>query len=247
WHTRRSRANGVPAPPVLPYWWSLAVRLFEERPFLWKLWLWPFSLLLVVALHDLFRRFASRGPLFWMSLVVFSPAFLPGYNLMLDVPAQALALTALSLFVASVDRRSFLRAALAGIVAGLAMETKYTAFLVPPAMFLYVITQRGVLLGLVRWLLAAGLAVGLFVAWEWHMHQLYGRSHFLQNLGDGPTLLQRLEIAPFACSLLGSVGPVLFLLMLAALRWHWFLLGLGLCSVIACLGLLAACDIHLQT
>ena len=38
------------------------------------------------------------------ALVVLSPAFLPGLNLMLDVPAQALALASLALFVAAADR-----------------------------------------------------------------------------------------------------------------------------------------------
>ena len=53
-------ANWVLAPPVLPYWWALAIRLFGEQPVLWKLWLLPFALAFTLSLESLFHRFA-RG------------------------------------------------------------------------------------------------------------------------------------------------------------------------------------------
>src|SRR5262249_14631642 len=128
-------ANHVLAPPVLSYWLAPAVAFFGEWPLLWKLWLFPFALLLVWALLALFRRFA-RGvevPLTW--LTVLSPALLPAFNLMLDVPALALSLTSVEWFFRACDRDSLGRAEFAGLIAGLAMETKYTAFLAPAAMF----------------------------------------------------------------------------------------------------------------
>src|SRR5579883_915833 len=42
WYDHPQPAGEVLAPPVLPYWWAAAVRLFGERPVLWKLWLLPF-------------------------------------------------------------------------------------------------------------------------------------------------------------------------------------------------------------
>src|SRR5947209_4569109 len=53
WYQSPSSANEVLAPPVLPYWWAAAIRLFGERPFLWKLWLLPFNLLFVFSLNTL--------------------------------------------------------------------------------------------------------------------------------------------------------------------------------------------------
>src|SRR6202165_4541362 len=87
WEQEPDPANEVLAPPLLPYWWSLAIRLFGERPFLWKLWLFPFAFLFAWTLYRLFRRFdrGLEGPLLWMT--VLSPTFLPSLNLMLDVPA----------------------------------------------------------------------------------------------------------------------------------------------------------------
>src|SRR5262249_54538615 len=106
WYEWPQPANTVLAPPVLPYWWSLALHLFGDRPWLWKLWLLPFSILLAGSLHALYRRFAHgmERPLVWLTIL--SPLFLPSLNLMLDVPAVALGLTALALFFRACGRRS---------------------------------------------------------------------------------------------------------------------------------------------
>jgi ActR/RegA family two-component response regulator len=46
WYEQREPAMEVLAPPLLPYWWALAIRLFGNQVFLWKIWLLPFGLLL---------------------------------------------------------------------------------------------------------------------------------------------------------------------------------------------------------
>ena len=45
WWANPEVANEVLAPPLLPYYWAPAIRLFGERPFLWKLWLFPIAVL----------------------------------------------------------------------------------------------------------------------------------------------------------------------------------------------------------
>jgi hypothetical protein len=137
WYERPQPAHEVLAPPVVPYWWAAAIRLFGDRPVLWKLWLFPFSLLLSAALYHLFWRFAPgwEVPLLWAA--VLSPTVLPGYNLMLDVPALALGLAALAVFMRACDRDAPRSAAVAGVLAGLALEAKYTALVVPPTLLLY--------------------------------------------------------------------------------------------------------------
>src|SRR5262245_56998066 len=172
WYQHPEPANTVLAPPVLPLWWSLALRVTDE-PVLWKLWLFPFCLCLAWSLHALARRFAGRLALPLTALTVLSPAFLPSLNLMLDVPAQALSLAALALFLDAAERSSLPRAALAGLVAGVAMQTKYTGFLAPAAMFLYALTHRRLRL----WLLAVAAALAVFAAWEGFLAWRYGQSH----------------------------------------------------------------------
>jgi hypothetical protein len=239
WWNRPYTANEVLAPPVLPYWWSLALRLFGESPVLWKLWLLPVSLLFVWALHELFRRFA-RGfelPLTW--LTVLSPVFLPSLNLMLDVPAQALSLTAVVLFLRACDRDAVGLAALAGLVAGLAAETKYTGFLAPAAMLLYALLHRKLRL----WPAAALVAMHAFVCWELLTALLYGQSHFLGALRDSPqTLLHKAGLWAPLLGIMGSVAAPVLLLGLAALRApRWLvvsggLLALGAYASTACFG-----------
>ena len=77
-----------------------------KTPFLWKLWLLPFSLFFVGALDALLRRFAKGvvAPVLWMT--VLSPTFLPSLNLMLDIPALALSLAAIAVFFRAFHRGS---------------------------------------------------------------------------------------------------------------------------------------------
>lgn len=152
----------VLAPPVLPYWWATALRLFGERPLLWKLWLFPFALLFTASLAGLLRRFAPTTATPLLIALVLSPVFLPSLNLMIDIPALALSLAALALFMRACDGDSPALAVLAGLTAGMAMQTKYTALLAPPIMLIYALHRGKLRLGL-----AAALAAGLlFAAWE---------------------------------------------------------------------------------
>jgi hypothetical protein len=167
-------ANTILAPPVFLYWWAAAVRLFGPSPVLWKLWVLPFNLLLVFTLHALGRRFARGMEMPFVCAVTLSAAVLPCVNLMLDVPALALILLAVVLFLRACAADSLLWAAAAGLVAGVAVQTKYTAFAAPGVMLLYAFVSGKWRL----WLLASFLAGLVFAAWELLMARLYGHSHF---------------------------------------------------------------------
>lgn len=203
------------APPGLPYWWAAGMRLFGERPVLWKLWLFPIAFLFVYSLAALLRRFAPLMATPLLVMAVLSPVFLPSFNLMMDIPSLALSLTALVLFLRACDRDSLASAALAGVTAGLAMQTKYTAFLAAPVMLLYALLHRKTRLGL----LAAALAGLLFVAWEALLWMRYGESHFVYQIrhgdnGDQPKII----LLTALCPLLGGVASTLGLAALTVLR-----------------------------
>jgi hypothetical protein len=230
WWDQPQPANEVLAPPVFPYFWALLRNLAGERPWLWKLGLFPWSLLLVGSLYALLRRFCRGVEGVGTVLLVLSPLLLPSFNLMLDVPSLALGLAALCLFFRAADRDSFALAAWAGLLAGLAMQTKYTALLVPVAMLLYAATHGRLRLGPV----AALVAAQVFVTWEFLIALLYGRSHFLLALSAGDSLPSRVGQLPFLLSQLGGAAPAGILVALAALglgtRW------LVACTVMALLG-----------
>jgi hypothetical protein len=211
------------APPVLPAWWAGAIRLFGPRPWLWKLWLFPFALLFVSSSAALLRRFAAPLAAPLLAFLVLSPVFLPSLNLMMDIPALALALTALVLFLRACDRDSPALAVLAGVTAALAMQTKYTALLTPAVMLLSAGLHRKLRLGFC----AVVTAGALFAAWELALVLRYGQSHFYYQLTRGYNGEQpRGIVAGALCPLLGGTVPTLALLALTAARaprWLFFL------------------------
>jgi hypothetical protein len=214
WGQRPQPANHTLAPPVLPYWWAAGIRLFGQRPFFWRLWLFPFCLLLTGSLYALGRRFAPglEAPLVWMT--VLSPAVLPSTNLMLDVPALALGLGALVTLMAACDRHSWLLASVAGLIAGLAMQTKYTGCVALAAMLAYAALTKRIALGL----LVLVPAVAVFVSWEGFVALRYGESHFLHGLLLADKIIvDKLLLVPGFVTLLGGVAPAVALLGLVAL------------------------------
>lgn len=203
------------APPVFVYWLAAGVRLFPDSPVLWKLWASPFAFLFAGSFFALARRFARplEAPLTWAA--VLSPAVLPSLNLMVDVPASALVLAALVLFLRACDRDSAALALAAGLVAGLAAETKYSGFVAPLAFAGY-----GLATG--RWRLAAAaatLAVAIFLAWEGLVVWRYGESNFIYNAAQrGSTPVQRWLHLALPLVALSAVAPAWLLLALVGLR-----------------------------
>jgi hypothetical protein len=213
WWDTPEPANHVLAPPVLPYWWACGIRLLGETPWLWKLWLLPFAFLLAGALMTLFRRFARGLEVPLTAMTLLSPAFWPSFNLMLDIPALSLSLSAVMLFLLAWERDSVLLAALSGLVASLAIETKYTGFLAPAVMLLY-----AVLFGRLR-LAAVALLVVVHgvVGWEFLMARLYGESHFLYAAQGGGGWLNKLVLGAPLLTIVGGIAWPVLLLALAAL------------------------------
>lgn len=229
WYHQPQPANEILAPPVFLYWWAAGISLFGDNPFLWKCWLFPIAGLFVWSVYQLLDRFARGMALPLTFFVVLSPTYLLSLNLMLDIPALALGLGALHLFFSGLEQQSWKRIVAAGAIAGLAMQTKYTGFLIPPAFFLYALTHGGWR----QWLLATLIAVGLFAGWEAIMAAKYGESHFLYHLGNNSTnLLAKLGLTPVLFSLVGSVSAGIFLLGAIALRPpRWLLLVLLLALI----------------
>jgi hypothetical protein len=199
----------VLAPVWLPYLWSAAIRFHGDNIVLAKLWLAPFPFLLVGSTWLLARRFARGFEPAIAGLVAFAPAILPSMNAMLDVPTLALGLAALVAFARSCDRGSLTMALLAGVLAGAAINTKWTGFLVPAAIGLYALTHRRIGLGLA----AMAVSAALFFGWEAWIASLYGRSHFLtHSQRQHSTIMDRLNGAKALVSILGGVAPAVLLL-----------------------------------
>ncbi len=199
-------ANAVLTPLGIPYYWAAAYRLFGERPFLWKLWLLPFPLIFTFSLYALCRRFARGLEMPLVVLTVLSPTILPCLNLMLDLPALALNLLALVLFIRGCDRGGWGHAVAAGLIGALAIQAKYTGFLAPAAMLLYAVCFRKIRLGIV----AFTLPLLLFVGVECLIAHTYGESHFVRALRDRevPPTAKLLLLQPLIGILGGTASAV---------------------------------------
>lgn len=220
WWAQPDPAMEVLCPPVVPYWLAIGVKLFGEHVGLLKLWLFPFVFLLAWALNALLMRFARGAEQLALPVLMLSPAVVPVVNLMLDVPAVALALASVELFIRAATRRSWSLAALAGCVAGLAMQTKYSAFVAPAVIAWYGLTHRR--LGFA--VLAVGLCVAVFAGWEQLLVAEYGQSHFAFHAGSsgGGGLRKfveaKLDLLPPLAGYLGCLAVGAGLLALSALR-----------------------------
>ena len=223
-------------PPVVPYWWALALAAFGKTALAWKLWLLPFALLLSASLWTLLRRFARGTEIPLLLLTVFSPAFLPAFNFMQDVPAQALGLTALCLYLAACDRDSLALAGAAGLVAGLAAQTKYTAVGVLVVMALDALLFRRLRAALV----AIGVALAVFAGWESLMTLRYGQGMFLGQLGSPLWVMERSAMVVPLLRLTGGAAPLVVVLGLSAIGLPRDVV-LGLCAAgLAAYGMLFA-------
>lgn len=226
WYNSPQPANEILAPPVIPYWLGFGIRIVGDHPVRLKFWLYPIMALFACAWYALLRRFARSAATPILLLTLASPVLIPNWNFMLDIPAAAFSLTAIALFFRALERNRLALALLAGLVAGIAAETKYTGGLTWPL----------VAIAAIVWRLAAGptrirrlalaavalaCAAGVFVAWESFVHQKYGHSHFLFHLGDAESsLLSKLRLLPSLVLLLGGMLPAAAAAVLMGLRWQ---------------------------
>jgi hypothetical protein len=212
WSSAPLPAFEVLAPPVVPYWLALGIKLFGERPRLLELWMFPFVWLLAWSVRDLLRRFAAGAPVRGLlALIMLSPAVLPTVNLMLDVPALAFGLASVALLARAGDRArargAWPLAAAAGLVAALAIQTKYNMLVVLPVLGWYGLTHGRRALALSA--AAVAVAVAGFAGWELFVAAAHGQSHFLfqtVHRTAGTSLSAKLALVSPLVAHLGCLG-----------------------------------------
>lgn len=180
WYSAPEPAMGVLLPPVLPYWLALGRSVSGDNLFLLKLMLLPFSLLLCHSLAFLLRRFAPGADKPLLAMTVLGPGVLPFFGVMLDVPALSLGLAAVACFIRGCDADRVGWIAVAGVLSGLAAQTKYSMLPVPAVLMWYAVLHRQWLFGIG----AGAFAVAVFTGWESFVESRNGESHFLHHLRE---------------------------------------------------------------
>ncbi|QVL34416.1 hypothetical protein KIH39_11065 [Telmatocola sphagniphila] len=219
WYQQAEPAFEILLPPVLPYWLSLGMHLFGESIPLLKLWMFPFAWLFSSSLAFILGKIVPGFRIEGLLLLLLSPTFLPSMNFMLDIPALALGLTGIRVLW---DAKSDYKAILSGLITGLAMQTKYTAFSIPCILLL-----MGLFIGSLRCsILAITTAAALFCGWELYVYRIYGHSHFLFHALAQNDSLQGVffeEKWKLALALIGNLGGLFAVPSLVG----WLALGFG--------------------
>jgi hypothetical protein len=213
------------ASPVMTYWLASGAKWFYANPPILKLWMFPFAWLFVAGLYRLARRFVGAHELLLCWMTVFSAAFLPSLNFMLDVPVLAIEFVAVECICRACERNSTRLALLAGLLAAVAIETKYSAVLVLPVIGVAGLILRPLRVGVI----AVATGVALVAAWEAIVAAKYGQCQFVAQLliNDPRRRIDLLSTIAALPAYFAGTAPFLLILGLRAIRLDHRLIALA--------------------
>ncbi|MFO0944426.1 MAG: glycosyltransferase family 39 protein [Planctomycetota bacterium] len=224
-------------PPLWKYVLALTIHFLAPDRAEWKLHLLESSFVLFAGfgLLALARRFCSH-PVWVVAMVLWSPFFLPGQNLMLECPLLAFATWSVEFQCRAWETSKNGWSWLAGFFAALAILTKYTGGMLLPLFALgsLLARRRGTLVALI-------LPAVTLAAYLGHNLLLYRSSHMASHgvFFDVIYWPARLLITVRAIGSVCVLGPVLPLLLL---RQGWRR-GIPLIGVVIVAGILSAVDL----
>lgn len=184
------------------------------------------TLLGAIGLYLIANRWTNR-PVWCVAMILLSPFFLPGQNLMLEVPVLCLAAWGTFFHQRAWESGRTLDIALGGVFFGLAVLTKYSAGMLIPVFVVGSLLHRRP-----RVALSAVVSFGFVALWYAHNQWIYGEWHVSSH-----GVLFDPESWPIrALSVLRSVGSVAFLgpiilVALARLRGMLWVAGILAASI----------------
>lgn len=223
-------ASSINQPPLLLYGFGAVMAIFGESEVAFHLFVSLFSGLAILFFHDLGRRLCPRSALPLTVAFALGPAFLPGQNLMMDVPLVAFWLAFFRLLIRGPGTETP-RYAAAAAVAGAACLVKYTSVVLLPLLLVPVIARR-------EWRRAGVVLIPIGILAAWSIFNLldYGGVHLLERgayVGEHSGLVERSE-AWLKC--LGGVAPFsIAIVPLFAHRGRWMILLASLAAIAALL------------
>ena len=224
WSAEPAPASKTLAPPVYLNWLALCKKVLGPSLFMLKLGLFPVQLLLCISVQSLTRTLLNRDDTLPWITIVGSSAVLPMWNCMIDMPAITLGLAGLALMLRPSQSR--IDPWIAGLMIGLAMQTKYTTFTFPLVVILYGIIEKRY----AHSIIVVAVSMMIFISWESLMVMTYGESHFLYHalhrpklVGEESSLIAKLTIVKPMITYLGVFTlPCALLLARMTRRWSIF-------------------------
>lgn len=223
------------SPPFFKYVLAAGLLVFGEKEVPLHGIMGLFVACTAGSIYSIALRFSPR-PLLTTALVILNPLFVPSQNLMLDVPMLALGLAGVACHVWGTDRGSLRLVLAGGLLAGLAVVTKYPAIIVFPLIVLYSLFRRS-------WLFVPALCVALVPLAAWCTQNIlaHGKLHFIEPVFGG-TSVSWPEYGRRIVSVLTIVGSGFFLISFVP-RANLPRTA-GTLTLVACLVLAGAWQLH---
>lgn len=161
-------------PLLLGYYYAPIFSLFGEKETWMHLFFLPFSLMAVISMYFLSKRFVGAGILAPLCLLI-TPAFVVmSQNIMLDIPLLAFFLFTLAAFIYGADRNDKRMLFFSVVLAGMCCLVKYSGILVILVMSVYLFTASKK-----RYLPFLLVPIFIFLLWCVHNLIFYNRIYFL--------------------------------------------------------------------
>lgn len=203
-------------PILLGYYYAPLISLFGERETWLHIFFLPFSLITIISMYILSKRFTNRRFLTTLCFLI-TPAFVvTSQNIMLDIPLLAFFLSALAIFIYGIDKDDKKLLFLSAILAGMASLIKYSGLLVILLMLIYALISSKK-----RYSLFLLISIFIFSLWCIHNLIFYNRIYFLAalSLKTKGFSINAIFIRIFAClSFLSGTAIISILLIPCLLR-----------------------------
>lgn len=204
-------------PPLVPYLMAAVIKLrgrIDEFSLHFAFLIFP--MMAGVSAFYIAERF-TNSPFVAALLFVTCPILMVNaQNLMTDVPALALMLCSLAVFIYSVEHNRNLYATLSGVAGGLAALTRYPALVMPLLLIIYsIIARKGLRLFIIAGIAAAAVfgiwLIENFVIYStphiWASYKFYKSFYAFHSFGYKDTLIKTVSdfSAIGGCAFLGAV------------------------------------------
>ncbi len=172
----KQRLNLVSNGPFTSYYIALVKSIFGETETRMRIAFYLFYLIAVWSVYVLAYRILGSGIVAALIFAANPYVLDSSTTIMADMPLTALFLLSIVLFIKGTDENNKLKLVSSGLLAGLAILTKYTGLLLPVLFIIYVLISKKNLSKYLPYIL---IPVVILFAWIIHNFIFYGYSQLL--------------------------------------------------------------------
>jgi len=196
-------------PLLVPYIFASLIAVFGESELILHLFIACCSALAIYFFYRLTLLFEIRRPLFLTGLFALGPSFLPGQNLMVDMPLMACWLV-FFWAIFSTENAHRHRYTLAGLAVSCACLTKYTGLVLFPIFAFALLYRR-------HWkhTWQLGIPVIAMLLWSWFNYLDFGSIHLFSRPTPTFAMEKTIERLVTFTAGIGSVSPFVLSFMLS--------------------------------